>query len=85
MQAMPKGSLEKSYLKPKKEPIGINKNGKSVAVMVSASEYAELQLLKEQWLKSALQKGLDDLQARRVKNGEDVMDRQRKRITNATL
>jgi hypothetical protein len=43
--------------------------------MVSASEYEELQFLKEQWLKLELQKGLDDLQAGRIKNGQDVMDR----------
>ncbi|HEY8034740.1 MAG TPA: type II toxin-antitoxin system Phd/YefM family antitoxin [Methylobacter sp.] len=72
-------------LKAQKEPIGINKNGKLVAVMVSASEYEELQFLKEQWLKSELQKGLDDLHAGRIKEGQDVMDRQRKRITNAAL
>jgi prevent-host-death family protein len=72
-------------LKAQKEPVGINKNGKPVAVMVSASEYKELQFLKEQWLKSELQKGLDDLHAGRIKNGQDVMDRQRKRITNAAL
>jgi len=72
-------------LKAQKEPVGINKNGKPVAVMVSASEYQELQLLKEQWLKSELQKGLDDLHAGRIKDGQDVIDRQRKRITNAAL
>ena len=72
-------------LKAQKEPVGINKNGKPVAVVVSASEYEELQFLKEQWLISELQKGLDDLQAGRIKNGQDVMDRQRKRITNASL
>ena len=48
-------------------------------------EFGELQFLKEQWLKSELQKGFDDLQAGRIKNGQDVMDRQRKRITNASL
>ena len=72
-------------LKAQKEPVGINKNGKPVAVMVSASEYEELQFLKEQWLKSELQKGLDDLNAGRFKEGQDVMDRQRTRITNAAL
>jgi prevent-host-death family protein len=61
--------------KAQKEPIGTNKNGRPVAVMVSASEYEELQFLKEQWLKLELQKGLDDLQAGRIKNGQDVMDR----------
>jgi prevent-host-death family protein len=72
-------------LKAQKEPIGINKNGKPVAVMLSVSEYEELQFLKAQWLKSELQKGLDDLQAGRVKKGQDVINRQRKRITNAVL
>jgi prevent-host-death family protein len=72
-------------LKAQKEPVGINKNGKPVAVMVSASEYEELQFLKEQWLKSELQKGLDDLNAGLVKNGQDVMERQKQRITNAAL
>ncbi|SJM93208.1 Antitoxin of toxin-antitoxin system Phd [Crenothrix polyspora] len=72
-------------LKAQKEPIGINKNGKPVAVMLSVSEYEELQFLKAQWLKSELQKGLDDLQADRVKNGQDVISLQRKRITNAAV
>ena len=48
-------------------------------------EFGELQFLKEQWLKSELQKGLDDLNAGRIKEGQDVIDRQRKRITNAAL
>ncbi len=72
-------------LKVQKEPVGINKNGKPVAVMVSATEYEELKSLKEQWLKIELQKGIDDLQAARVKDGQAVMDRQRKRISDATL
>ncbi len=72
-------------LKAQKEPVGINKNGKPVAVMVSASEYEELKSLKEAWLKIELQKGLDDLQAGQVKDGQSVMNRQRKRIADATL
>ncbi len=72
-------------LKAQKEPVGINKNGKPVAVMVSASEYKELATLKEKLLKIELQKGLDDLQAGRVKTGQSVMNRQRKRITDAIL
>lgn len=72
-------------LKAQKEPVGINKNGKPVAVMVSASEYEELLFLKEQWLKSELQQGLADAQAGRVKNGQSVLDRQRQLITNAEI
>ena len=72
-------------LKAQKEPVGINKNGKPVAVMVSASEYEELKSLKEQWLKMELQKGMEDLQAGRVKDGRSVIDRQRKRLSDASL
>ena len=72
-------------LKAQKEPVGINKNGKPVAVVVSASEYEDLQSLKEEWLKMELQKGLDDVHAGRVKDGKAVMDRLRKRVVNATL
>jgi prevent-host-death family protein len=72
-------------LKAQKEPVGINKNGKPVAVIVSTSEYEELQFAKEQWLKSELQKGFDDVQAGRTKKGQEVMDRLRMQITNATV
>lgn len=72
-------------LKAQKEPIGINKNGKPVAVMVSAAEYEELKSLKERLLRIELQKGLDDLQSGRVKDGKDVMERQKKRARNGAL
>ena len=48
-------------LKAQKEPVAINKNGKPVAVMVSATEYEELIAVNEAWLKAELQKGVDDL------------------------
>ena len=72
-------------LKAQKEPVGINKNGKPVAVVVSASEYEDFQSLKEEWLKIELQKGLDDVHTGRVQDGKAVMDRLRKRVVNATL
>jgi prevent-host-death family protein len=72
-------------IKAQKEPVGINKNGKPVAVMVSATEYAELKSLKEQWLKIELQKGFNDLQVGKVKDGRSVIARQRKRISDAIL
>jgi len=70
-------------LKAQKEPVGINKNGKPVAVMLSVSEYEELRDLKEQWLKAELQKGFDDLQKGNVKEGRSVIARQRNRILDA--
>lgn len=70
-------------LKAQKELVGINKNGKPVAVMLSMGDYEELQFLKAQWLKPELQKGLDDYQAGRVKEGQEVINRPR--IANAAL
>ena len=67
-------------LKAQKEPIGINKNGKPVAVMVSATEYEELTSLRDEWLKMELQKGMDDLRSGRIVDGTMVMDRLRKRV-----
>lgn len=72
-------------IKAQKEPVGINKNGKPIAVMVSATEYAELKSLKEQWLKIELQKGFDDLRMGKAKDGSSVIARQRKRIADALL
>lgn len=72
-------------LKVQKEPVGINKNGKPVAVMVSAAEYDDLNTLREEWLKIELQRGMDDLKAGRVKDGKEVMDRLRKRAVDAAL
>jgi len=66
-------------LKAQSEPVGINKNGKPVAVMVSAAEYEALTASKEAWLKAQLQKGMDNLHAGQVKDGKAVLDRLRKR------
>jgi len=72
-------------LKVQHSPVGINKNGKPVAVVISAAEYEELNALKEQWLKVELQKGMEDLKAGRIKNGEEVFNNLRKRIMNAQV
>lgn len=72
-------------LKAQKEPVAINKNGKPVAVMVSATEYEELIAVNEAWLKAELQKGVDDLRAGRVTDGKDVMKRMRNRVKNAAI
>lgn len=72
-------------LKAQKEPVAINKNGKPVAVIVSATEYEELISLNEEWLKAQLQRGMDDLQAGRVADGRDVMKRLRNRVANVPI
>jgi len=68
-------------IKAQRGAVGINKNGKPVAVIISATEYAELQALKEEYLKKAIQEGLADLQNGNVADGPEVMERLRKRIS----
>ena len=72
-------------LKAQKEPVAINKNGKPVAVMVSADEYETLYALKAEYLKAELQKGMDDVQSGRITQGKEVIKRLRKRVIDATL
>ncbi len=67
-------------IKAQHAPVGINKNGKPVAVLVSAAEYEEIEKLKEEMFQVAIQEGMDDVQAGRVKAGKDVFERLRKRI-----
>ena len=61
-------------------PVGINRNGKPVAVVISASEYAQLEALKEAHLKQSTEEGIADLQAGKVSDGKSVIDKLRKRV-----
>ena len=60
-------------------PVGINLNGKPVAVVISASEYAQLEALKEAHLKQSIEEGIADLRAGKVSDGKSVLDKVRKR------
>ncbi len=68
-------------LKAQKAPVKINKNGKPVAVVISASEYEQLEALRENHLKAEINEGIADLEAGNVSNGIDVLKRLRKRVT----
>ena len=70
-------------LKGQKEPIGINRNGKPVAVMMSALEFEQLQALKEDYLKKELQKGMASLETGNVIDSKTVVNALRKRIEDA--
>jgi prevent-host-death family protein len=70
-------------LKAQKEPIGINRNGKPVAVMMSALEFEQLQALKEDYLKKELQKGMASLETGNVIDSKTVVNDLRKRIEDA--
>jgi len=68
-------------LKAQKAPVRINKNGKPVAVVVSAAEYEQLQVYREKYLKAEIDKGIADLEAGNVSDGVEVLKRIRDRIT----
>lgn len=71
-------------LRIQKEPIGINKNGKPVAVVVSASDYKYLEQLRSDWLKAEIQKGMDDIAAGNIIDGKTVFAALRKQVQDAT-
>ena len=68
-------------IKAQHAPVGINRNGKPVAVVISVAEYTQLEALKEEHLKKAIQDGIADLQAGKVTDGKTVMDKLRKRVS----
>ena len=70
-------------LKVQKEPVGINRNGKPVAVMISTFEYEHLQAFKEECLQRALEKGMASLKNGQALEGKAVIDGLRKRIEDA--
>jgi prevent-host-death family protein len=74
-----------ALIKAQQGPVGINKNGKPVAVLVSVKEYAELQACRAQQLRQEIATGMDDIKSGKVSAGKDVMQRMRKRIQDANV
>lgn len=72
-------------LKAQHGPVGINKNGKPVAVMVSANEYAEIEKIRQAHLQKAIDEGMADVQAGKVKDGQTVIKNLRKQVSDAQL
>ena len=68
-------------LKAQSSPVGINKNGKPVAVVISVDEYEQLELLREQQLKAAIQAGVKDIENDKVAEGSRVFHRLRDRTS----
>jgi len=63
-------------------PIGINRNGKPVAVILSVSEYTQLVELRHLHLKQSIEEGLADLGAEKITEGKSVLNKLRKRINS---
>jgi len=72
-------------IKAQHEPIAINRNGKPIAVMVSAIEYEKLEALKEVALKSELAKGMKSLKKGNLLDGDTVFKELEEYIENASL
>lgn len=67
-------------LKVQSTPVGINKNGKPVAVMLSYAEYEQLAAYKTERFKAQIQQGITDLEAGRIASGSVVLERLRQRV-----
>jgi len=63
-----------------REPVTIEKHGRPVAVLVSATDYEELQVMKLERLRAEIQKGLDAEAAGRVVDGKKVFRRLLERL-----
>ena len=70
-------------LKAQKGPVEINKNGKPVAVIVSAETFDELQAVQRAALQQAIDDGMADIKAGNIVEGDEVFSRLRKQILNA--
>lgn len=70
-----------------REAVLIEKKGRPVSVVLSKHEYDEYQLLKEDWLRKEIQKGIDAYEAGDFEDGPTVMkrmlERARRRIEEA--
>jgi prevent-host-death family protein len=70
-------------LKAQQGPIGIDRNGKPAAVMLSADAYNEMAALNRQFLELAIEEGMADVQAGRVSTSQKTMNRLRHLVANA--
>ena len=58
--------------KAQREPVTISKNGRPVAVVMSADAFEEQQRIKLEFLRREISKGLDDLKRGKVVSAEDA-------------
>ena len=70
-------------LKAQQSPVGIDKNGKPVAVMLSADAYAEMTALNRRYLEWVITQGLDDVKSGRTAGEADTLSCLRRLILQA--
>lgn len=59
-------------LKVQRAPVEISRNGKPVAVMISADDYSAMEPLKMELLRQSLKRGLADLEKGNIRDGDSV-------------
>ena len=77
-----KKSFSDVVLKVQQAPVWITRHDKPVAVVMSATEFREIQALKEKVLQMELNKGLDSLKAGRVIDGLEAINTLMQTIDN---
>ena len=61
-------------LKAQRAPVQINKNGKAVAVVISAEEYQSVETLKLRLLQARAQQAMVDIESGNLLDGEAFFD-----------
>lgn len=57
-------------LKAQREPVQISRNGKPVAVVISAEEFQAIELMKQQFLQEKIARAREDVANGRLADGE---------------
>ncbi|MDF7648151.1 type II toxin-antitoxin system prevent-host-death family antitoxin [Pantoea sp. Acro-805] len=57
-------------LKAQREPVQISRNGKPVAVVISAEEFQAIELMKQQFLQEKIVRAREDVANGRLTDGE---------------
>ena len=60
-------------LKVQRAPVEISRNGKPVAVMVSADDYSAMESLKMELLRQSLKRGLRDIETGKLQDGDTAL------------
>ena len=72
-------------MKAQNGPVGIDKNGKPVAVMLSADTFAEFERMKRDLLQQKIDEGIADLRAGRITDGKEALAELKHRVSDAEL
>lgn len=61
-------------LKAQREPVQISRNGKPVAVVISAEEYQAIEAMKQQFVQEKIARARNDIASGQLTDGETFFD-----------